>query len=222
MKKKINIAIDGPAASGKSTTARLLAKQLGYIYIDTGAMYRAATLAVINAEADPANKDTVAKIVEKSKIELKMIDDTQHTFLNKKDVSREIRSPHIDKAISNIATNAAVRKIMVKQQRFMADRGGIVMDGRDIGTVVLPDADIKIFMRASIDARAQRRMKDHSAHGISLDEIKNDIARRDHLDITRKESPLKKADDAIELDTSSLTIEEQVKIILDIIKPSIL
>lgn len=218
MKKKYTIAIDGPAASGKSTTARLVAKQLGYLYIDTGAMYRAATLAVLNADINPFDKDAVAKIIEKSTIDLKMIGDTQHTFLEGADVSHKIRSPQIDKAISNIATNAVVRKIMVKQQQTMAKQGGIVMDGRDIGTVVLPDADIKIFMRASIDARAQRRMKDHSGLNISLDEIKKDIAHRDYLDMTRKESPLKKADDAVELDTSDLTIKEQVTKILDLIE----
>lgn len=218
MKKKLTIAIDGPAASGKSTTARLLAKQLGYIYIDTGAMYRAATLAVLNAGIDLDDKNALIKIVESSKIELKIIDGVQHTFLNEEDVNKKIRTPKIDRTINVIATNAAVRKIMVKHQRATAEQGGVVMDGRDIGTVVLPDADLKIFMRASIEARAQRRMKDQSAHNISLDEIKKEITRRDHLDMTRKESPLVMANDARELDNSNLTIDEQVETILGWIK----
>jgi CMP/dCMP kinase len=211
--KKLTIAIDGPAASGKSTTARLLAKKLGYIYIDTGAMYRAVTLSVIQDGVVPSDKKKAEKIAAKSLIELKIIDGTQQTFLDGVDVSSQIRSPQIDKAVSEIAANAAIRKLMVHQQQRLAEDGGIVMDGRDIGTVVLPNADLKIFMIASIDARALRRLKDQSGQGLSLEEIKKDIERRDHIDSTRKDGPLKKADDARELDNSSLSIDEQVEII---------
>jgi len=218
MTVKLTIAIDGPAASGKSTTARLLAKQLGYIYIDTGAMYRAATLAVLDSGVNLNDKMATVQVVKTSKIELKIIDGVQHTFLNGIDVSEKIRTPKIDKAINNISTNAAVREIMVNYQRKTAEQGGVVMDGRDIGTVVLPQADLKVFMQASIEARAQRRMKDQSTHNISLQEIKEEISRRDHSDMTRKESPLIKAEDALQLDNSDLTIDQQVDTILGWIK----
>lgn len=209
--KKYTIAIDGPAASGKSTTAKILAKELGYIYIDTGAMYRAVTLAVINNNGDVNNFEQALNIAQKSKVELKIIDGTQHTFLNENDVSTLIRTPQIDAAVSAIATNAAIRGLMVQAQREMAKQGGIVMDGRDIGTVVLPNADLKVFMQASIEARAKRRLKDQQNHAVSLKEIKKDIERRDYADTHRKEGPLKKANDAVVLDNSHLTIEEQVQ-----------
>jgi len=212
--KKLTIAIDGPAASGKSTTARLLAKKLGYVYIDTGAMYRAVTLAVLQKGANPAEQEEAIEITKESLIELKIINGVQQTFLNGIDVSDDIRSPQIDMAVSQIATNAEIRRIMVKQQQQMAQEGGIVMDGRDIGTVVLPNADLKVFMIASIEARAKRRLKDQQDHSISLEEIKQDIERRDHIDSTRKDGPLKKAGDAQELDNSFLSIEEQIDIIL--------
>jgi cytidylate kinase len=218
MKNKLTIAIDGPAASGKSTTARLLAQKLGYIYIDTGAMYRAATLAVLKKNIEPSDQKKVVEVIRNSTIELKIIAGIQHTYLDGNDVSNKIRTPQIDKAINDISTNADVRKIMVNYQRETAQQGGVVMDGRDIGTVVLPDADLKIFMKASIEARAQRRKKDHSAHNISLEEIKEEITRRDHSDMTRKESPLAKAKDARELDNSNLSIDQQVNIILGWIK----
>jgi CMP/dCMP kinase len=215
MTRKLTIAIDGPAASGKSTTARLLAEKLGYIYIDTGAMYRAASLAAVNSAINPADPGAVTDVVKKSDIQLKIIDGVQHTFLNGDDVSDKIRTPAIDKIIHFISSNADVRKIMVKYQRRTAEQGGVVMDGRDIGTVVLPDADLKVFMEASIEARARRRKKDHSAHNLSFDEIKEEITRRDHSDMTRKESPLVKAADARELDNSELTVDQQVNTILN-------
>ncbi len=213
--KKLTIAIDGAAASGKSTTARLLAKKLGYIYIDTGAMYRAATFAVLQEGADPAHKEQSVEITKKSSIDLRIIDGLQQTFLNGIDVSIEIRTPQIDKSVSQIAANGGIRSLLVKQQQKMAENGGIVMDGRDIGTIVLPNADLKIFMIASIEARAKRRLKDQQKHSLSLQEIQDDIERRDHIDSTRKDGPLKKAADAIELDNSTLSINEQVSLILD-------
>ena len=216
--KKLCIAIDGPAASGKSTTARLLAKELGYIYIDTGAMYRAATLAVLNKKINPAENEKVNAVVKESDINIKIINGEQHTFLDGEDVSTKIRTPQIDKNISAVATNPDVRKIMVKQQQRLAATGGVVMDGRDIGTVVLPDADLKIFMVASIEARALRRKLDHSEHKLTLDEIKKDIEQRDYADMNRQDSPLMKAKDAVELDNSDLTIEQQVQKILEWIR----
>ena len=216
--KKLTIAIDGPAASGKSTTARLLAKKLGYVYIDTGAMYRAATLAVLQKGIDPQKEKEAVRIVNESSIDLKIINGVQHTFLMGIDVGSEIRSPKIDLAVSLIATNGAIRKIMVRQQRRMAEKGGIVMDGRDIGTVVLPNADLKVFMIASIEARSKRRFKDQQGHSVSLQEIRKDIERRDRVDSTRKDGPLKKAGDAKELDNSLLSIDKQVDIILGWVK----
>jgi cytidylate kinase len=219
--KKLTIAIDGPAASGKSTTARMLAKKLGYVYIDTGAMYRAATLAVIKKGADLDKKEEAAKIANELSIDLKIINGVQQTFLNDGDVSEEIRTPQIDQTVSLIASNAGIRRIMVEQQQQMAEKGGIVMDGRDIGTVVLPNADLKIFMNASIEARAKRRLIDQQGHSISFEEIKKEIERRDHIDSTRKDGPLKKAADAKELDNSLLSIDEQVSIILEWVKTEI-
>ncbi len=212
--KKLIIAIDGPAASGKSTTAKILAKKLGYIYFDTGAMYRAVTLAVTQKGVDFNDREKVVETAAKSNIELKIINSSQHTFLNNEDVSRKIRTPQIDQNVTHIATNSGVRKIMVKLQRKLAEQGGVVMDGRDIGTVVLPDADLKVFMQATIEARAKRRLGDQAKHNISLADIKQDITRRDHADTTRADSPLKKAADAIELDTSDLTINQQVEHIM--------
>jgi len=214
--KKAIIAIDGPAASGKSTTARLLAKKLGYIYIDTGAMYRALTLAVLRAHVNPDDPQAVADVAGKSSIDLKIIDGVQHTFLDGSDVSQLIRTPQIDQAISAIATNPRVRQLMVGQQRELAAAGGIVMDGRDIGTVVLPNADLKVFMNASIDARAHRRLKEqgNTDKNLTLEAIRNDIEKRDHADRTRSDGPLLQAADAILLDNSKLTIEQQVEKIL--------
>jgi CMP/dCMP kinase len=215
MAKKINIAIDGPAGSGKSTTARLLARELGYIYIDTGAMYRAVTRAVLDNKIDVHNEGQVSDLAQKLEINLKMSPSGQRTFLGDQDVSDLIRTPQINKVISIISSYAGVRRGLVMAQRKLAQNGGTVMDGRDIGTVVLPDAELKVFLVASIEERAKRRQAELKRDGIEvkLDDVKNEIANRDQIDSSRSEAPLKKADDARELDTSSLTIEEQVAII---------
>ncbi len=215
MSKKITIAIDGPAASGKSTTARLLAKKLGYLYIDTGAMYRAATLAVLRAAVPVDDAGAVEECVAQNHIHLELIGDTQHTFLNEEDVSERIRTPEINRIISIIASYSGVRVQMVQQQRALSRSGGVVMDGRDIGSVVLPDADLKVFMVASIEARARRRLKEleEAQVSISLEEVRREIENRDRIDSTRTHAPLVKAKDARELDTSALSIEQQVDII---------
>lgn len=217
MDKRITIAIDGPAASGKSTTARLLAKKLGYIYIDTGAMYRAATLAVLEQNVDIDDESAVEQVVRMSRVTIALADDGQRTFLDDKDVTHLLRSPKIDKAISAVSSYAGVRRVMVEQQRELAGEGGVIMDGRDIGTVVLPEADLKVFMMASIEARANRRVKELMKKGVPVDadEVRNDISRRDRLDSTRDQSPLKRADDARDLDNSGLSIDQQVNIILE-------
>ncbi|RMH65465.1 MAG: (d)CMP kinase [Calditrichaeota bacterium] len=215
-KKGITIAIDGPAASGKSTTAREVARQLGYIYIDTGAMYRAVTKAALDNGVDLDDPLAIEQTARAANIQLKIIDGRQHTFLNGRDVSQDIRAPRIDRNITPVATHPGVRRLMVAQQRALARQGGVVMDGRDIGTVVLPRADLKIFMEASIEARAQRRLKEQRERDpdITLEAIKSDLARRDHADSVRSDGPLKKADDAIVIDTSHMTIEEQVATIV--------
>jgi cytidylate kinase len=215
MQKKITIAIDGPAASGKSTTARLLAKKLGYLYIDTGAMYRAATLGVIQNNVDVNDEKAVNHCVGQLKIDLRNAEDGQHTYLNGTNVTHLIRTPQINNVISVISSYAGVRKGMVEQQQHLASKGGVVMDGRDIGTVVLPEADLKVFLIASIDERAKRRREELQGQGnnIPLEAVKKELVNRDQIDSSRNASPLKKADDARELDTSNLTIDEQVEVI---------
>jgi len=212
MAKKITIAIDGPAASGKSTTARLLAENLNYIYVDTGAMYRAATLAVLENEIDVQDETAVTEYVRH--LDIVLTSDNQ-TFLNGRDVTGLIRSPEINEVISILSAYPGVRKQMVRLQQKMAVQKGVVMDGRDIGTVVLPNADLKVFMIASVDERSERRFKELENRGIniSFNEVKNEIITRDEIDSSRAASPLKKAPGAKELDTSNLSIEEQVAVI---------
>jgi cytidylate kinase len=212
MEKKINIAIDGPAASGKSTTARILADKLHYIYIDTGAMYRAATLAVLDNNIDVHLEEQVVSFVSNLNI---ILTPTNHTFLNNRDVTGLIRSPQINEVISILSSYTGVRKQMVNLQQKMAAKKGVVMDGRDIGTVVLPDAELKVFMIASITQRAERRLKELAEKGenMTFEAVKEEIANRDKIDSSRAVSPLKKAADARELDTSKLSIDEQVNTI---------
>ncbi len=210
--KKIIIAIDGPAGSGKSTTARLAAERLGYIYIDTGAMYRAVTLAWLRSKLE-MSEDILCKLLLNLHIELKPSEQGQRTYLNGEDVSDEIRSIEVTKNVSPVSAVGCVREKLVDMQRELGKNGGVVMDGRDIGTVVLPNADLKIFLIASVDARAMRRTLELKDKGIieSVKEIKEQIITRDLFDSSRDISPLKKAGDAIEIDTSNLTIEEQTE-----------
>ncbi len=213
--KKIIIAIDGPAGSGKSTTARHVAQSLGYVYIDTGAMYRAVTLGWLRSGLELSDEN-VADVLNKLKIELKQSDDGQKTFLNGEDVSDAIRLPEVSRYVSPVSAMSYVRSKLVDEQRRMGMEGGIVMDGRDIGTVVFPYADLKIYLVASISARAERRALELKNKGIEFDveEIKNLIRDRDTFDSSRPISPLTKAPEAVEVDTSNLTIEEQVDLIL--------
>jgi len=215
---KYKIAIDGPAASGKSTTARRVARQLGYLYIDTGAMYRALTYYVIREHIDINREAKIVALAERLDIQLLPKEDGLHTWVNDRDISAEIRLPQVDEVISIISAYQGVRKIMVEKQRRIAAAGGVVMDGRDIGTIVLPDAQIKIFMKASLKERARRRFEELRARGlkIALSTIKKDIQQRDRLDSSRSISPLKPAPDAHTIDTSRLSIEEQVEKVLKI------
>lgn len=215
--KKIIIAIDGPAGSGKSTTAKIVAEKLGYIYIDTGAMYRAVTLEWLRCGLD-MNDENLNKLMDNLSIELKQSEWGQRTFLNHEDVSTEIRLPDVTKYVSPISAYYYVREKLVEQQRLMGKNGGVVMDGRDIGTVVFPQAELKIYLVASISARVQRRLKESIAKGINVSEyeVKRQIVDRDAYDSSRSNSPLRKADDATEIDTSDLTIEQQSNLIIDL------
>jgi cytidylate kinase len=214
--KKIAIAIDGPAASGKSTTAKLVAHKLGYLHIDTGAMYRAITLKALDEKIDLNNQKEIVRLAKTSAVGLDVKDGLTKVFLDGTEVTKRIRTPQVNRSVSIVSSYKGVREVMVQAQQKMATSGGIVLEGRDIGTVVLPKAELKIFMVASVDERARRREKDLALVGIEADhnDLVNEIVARDQTDSTRETSPLRKAEDAIELDTSNLTIEEQVDFIL--------
>lgn len=210
------IAIDGPAASGKSTTAKLVAAELGYLHVDTGAMYRAVTLKLLRKGIVASEMDKVADTVRSTHIELKQKDGSLKIYLDGEDVTEQIRGNEVTRRVSSISSLSAVRETMVREQRRLGERGGIVLEGRDIGTVVFPDADLKIFMVASIEARARRRKEELHEKGVavSLDQLIQEIRDRDMLDSTRAQSPLKKANDAIQLDTSELSITDQVEFVV--------
>lgn len=214
MEKRIIIALDGPAGSGKTTTAKIVAERLGYLYIDTGAMYRAVTYYWLQKNTK-LDESIICKMVKDINIELKPSDNGQKTLLNGEDASEAIRNPEVTKNVSPISAVACVRKALVAQQRTMGENGGVVMDGRDIGTVVFPDAELKIFFKASIEERAKRRAKELIEKGmkVSIEQIKKEIKERDDYDSTRVISPLKKADDAVEIDNSNLTIDEQATLV---------
>ncbi|CAM2803104.1 (d)CMP kinase [Paenibacillus sediminis] len=208
---KINIAIDGPAGAGKSTVARMVAKALSYVYVDTGAMYRAVTWYMIKQGIKPEQVDLVLEKAKELNIELVPEETGQRVFLNGQDVTHEIRSIEVNGLVSRYAKIEGLRKMLVQMQRQMALRKGVVMDGRDIGTTVLPQAEVKIFMTATVKERALRRFKEmKDAEGITLEQLEHDIAERDRQDEQREISPLRRADDAIVLDTTRLTIDEVV------------
>lgn len=216
MFRRFIVAIDGPAGSGKSTSAKLVAQILNYLYIDTGAMYRAITfLAMKNNILNDHEK--VTKLAESCFMKLEFIDGDTKIQVDGVDVTNEIRSPEVNSNVSNISKIAGVREALVKKQREMASENvGVVMEGRDIGTVVFPDADVKIYLTASIDERSQRRAKEFAEQGktITIEKVRDNLVQRDNIDSTRKISPLLKAQDAVEVDTSYVTVEEQVELIL--------
>ena len=214
--KQLIIAIDGPAASGKSTTAKLVAARLKYLHVDTGAMYRAMTLKVIESGIDPKDVKEIAALARSTKIRLVPREGGFGVELDGTDVTEKIRTPKVTSAVSAVSMIAEVRQRMVQEQRAMGKNGAIVLEGRDIGTVVFPDADLKIFMVAHQRERASRRSKEMAAKGIEteIDELEREIVERDKKDATRSISPLAKAHNAIVLDTTDLTIEEQVDFIV--------
>ncbi|ANU28082.1 (d)CMP kinase [Planococcus versutus] len=216
MTKPIQIAIDGPAAAGKSTIAKIVAEQLGYIYIDTGAMYRAITMKALSERINMASNEEAGKLLAKTEIDLQPSEDGQLVFLDKKNVTEAIRSQHVTKAVSEMATHKLVRKHMVELQKQLAKDRGVVMDGRDIGTHVLTDAALKVFMSASVEERARRRFEENNKRGIltSLEELQVEIAERDKMDSERQVSPLRQAEDAVFLDTTTLTIDQAAQKIL--------
>ena len=219
--KKMNIAIDGPASAGKSTIAKKVAEQLGYIYLDTGAMYRTLTYAALSNEVDLQDEEALHTLLKGIRITFSTAEnEMQRVFLNDEDVTDSIRSEEVTQNVSLVSSFAKVREEMVARQKSIARSGGVVMDGRDIGTVVLPDAEVKIFMTATAEERALRRYKENIAKGMttSLEELTEDMKRRDHLDSTRSVSPLKKAEDAIVLNSTQLESDEVVKQILVIIE----
>ncbi len=214
------VAIDGPSGAGKSTIAKTAALALGFIYIDTGAMYRTAALACITAGINIENSpDDAIKIVNDISIDIEYINGEQRIFLNGEDVSDKIRTPEISMGASAVSAIGEVRKKLVALQRSLAGTKNVIMDGRDIGTHVLPDADVKIFLTASPEVRAKRRYKELLEKGVSVefDEVLADIIKRDHDDSTREVSPLKQAEDAVLADTGELTFEESLNLVIDII-----
>ncbi len=209
---KINIAIDGPAGSGKSTVAKRLAQDYKILYLDTGAMYRACALAILRAGADVADEEKVCEVMGDVSLSVEYLDGVQHTFLDGEDVSDAIREPPVSMAASTVSKHRSVRIKMVEKQREIASKMSCVLDGRDIGTFVLPEADVKFYLTATPEVRAKRRYDELVANGHTVDfeELKENIVNRDKQDMNRDFAPLKRADDAILVDTSDLTIDEVV------------
>lgn len=220
MEKTIRIAIDGPASAGKSTVAKIVAKDLGYIYCDTGAMYRALTHQAIEKNIEVTDEKRLVELLKELTISFEPNGDNQKVFVNGQEVTETIRLPNVTNLVSAVSAHGEVRTELVKRQQEIAAHGGVVMDGRDIGTAVLPTAEVKIFLVASVDERAQRRYKENISKGIttSLEILKQEIADRDYKDSHREVSPLIQAEDAILLDTTSLSIEQVVEKIRGIIQ----
>ena len=214
------IAIDGPAGSGKSTTAKLLAAKLGYRYLDTGAMYRALTLFATQNGVAPSDGPRLKKLAEAVTIGFETTPEVNRVFINGRDVTEEIRSPMVTQLVSEVSAHPGVRQAMVKKQQDMGKHGGIVAEGRDTTTVVFPHADVKVYMDSVPRTRAERRLIDLARQGVSttIEELEADIKRRDEYDSNREHSPLQRARDAYNIDTTNMTIEEQVEKVLALLK----
>ena len=217
----INIAVDGPAGAGKSSIARAVAEEIGYIYVDTGALYRSIALYSIENKLD---NESLVNSLDKINIRLEFIDKCQHVFLNDNDVSDKIRTPEVSMGASKVSAIPEVREFLFGLQKKIAAENNIIMDGRDIGTVVLPGADLKVFLTASAEERANRRFKDMTDSSISYEQVLEDIKQRDYNDMHRDIAPLKQAEDAVLLDTTGMTIEEvkqKLKALIDETEKSI-
>ena len=219
-KKVLNVAIDGPGGAGKSTVAKAAAKELGLIYVDTGALYRAVGVNALRNEIDTKDEKKIKKMLKSTVVELRYIDGVQHVFLNDEDVSAEIRTPDASMAASNVSAIQIVRDFLFDTQRDIAKKNNCIMDGRDIATVVLPDAQVKIFLTASAEVRAQRRFLELQEKGSdeTYEKVLADLIERDYQDSHREIAPLKPAEDSIIVDTSKMPLEESISTVVNLIK----
>ena len=217
----MKIAVDGPAGAGKSTIARLVARHLGLRYVDTGAMYRAVTLAALRQGVDMSDEDALLRVATSMDLNIVFQGEKGNViYLDGEDVTALIREPDVTAHVSTVSTHKKVRDFIVALQDQIGKQGSVVMDGRDIGTVVMPDADWKIFLQATVEERAKRRQREMERRGVQVDmgDLQEQIRKRDYLDSTRENSPLKKAVDAIEIDTTSLDVAEVVQKVLDLVQ----
>ncbi len=214
------IAIDGPVGAGKSVTAREVAKRLGYCFVDTGAMYRAITLDAMNHGVNPADAEGVRRVIEKSSVEFRNASDGQRVFLNGKDVTGRIRDRDVTAAVSAVSAGKAARDLVTGLSRKLGECGGVVMEGRDIGTVVFPDAQYKIYLDASIETRAERRYAELQEKGedVSFEKLVEEICERDRANTERKLAPLRRAPGAVYIDTTDMTLDEQVSTIVALVR----
>ena len=210
---KIAVAVDGPAGAGKSSISKIVAKKLGYLYIDTGAMYRSVTWAVLHNHIDVNNQTAVEALLPELDLTMEASDDSCKVFIAGQDVTDFIRTPQVNNAVSIVASYKGVRQYLVERQRLMAEAGGVILDGRDIGSVVLPNAELKIYLTASVEARTVNEQ--------TLEDIKESVMQRDDMDKNRKESPLIQVEDAVLVDSSEMTFDETVERILHLVQERI-
>ena len=220
---KIAVAVDGPAGAGKSSISKIVAKKLGYLYIDTGAMYRSVTWAVLHNHIDVNNQKAVEALLPELDLTMEASDDSCKVFIAGQDVTYFIRTPQVNNAVSIVASYKGVRQYLVERQRLMAEAGGVILDGRDIGSVVLPNAELKIYLTASVEARAMRRYLEvkGTVNEQTLEDIKDSVMQRDDMDKNRKESPLIQVEDAVLVDSSEMTFDETVEHILHLVQERI-
>lgn len=220
---KIAVAVDGPAGAGKSSISKIVAKKLGYLYIDTGAMYRSVTWAVLHNHIDVNNQKAVEALLPELDLTMEASDDSCKVFIAGQDVTDFIRTPQVNNAVSIVASYKGVRQYLVERQRLMAEAGGVILDGRDIGSVVLPNAELKIYLTTSVEARAMRRYLEvkGTVNEQPLEDIKDSVMQRDDMDKNRKESPLIQVEDAVLVDSSEMTFDETVEHILHLVQERI-
>ncbi|MEZ7562175.1 (d)CMP kinase [Veillonella atypica] len=220
---KIAVAVDGPAGAGKSSISKIVAKKLGYLYIDTGAMYRSVTWAVLHNHIDVNNQKAVEALLPELELTMEASDDSCKVFISGQDVTDFIRTPQVNNAVSIVASYKGVRQYLVERQRLMAEAGGVILDGRDVGSVVLPNAELKIYLTASVEARAMRRYLEvkGTVNEQTLEDIKDSVMQRDDMDKNRKESPLIQVEDAVLVDSSEMTFDETVEHILHLVQERI-